>query len=204
MTWATRVTILRLLCAPAMAAVLWQYGKSQTAGAEDDRYRIAGFSLFIAAALSDALDGFIARRWRQQSALGKVLDPVADKMVLLVSLLCLTTIPSPQSAPLPVWFLVLVLSRDSFLVGGIAILRLLKREVPIHPHWTGKAATFFSFLTVAAALLKLPWAIAICWISAGFILASACFYCSTGWRILFPSVSCPPLPSSRSGRTSLL
>jgi CDP-diacylglycerol--glycerol-3-phosphate 3-phosphatidyltransferase/cardiolipin synthase len=203
MTWANRVTIARLLCIPAMAVVLWQYGKSQTEGAADDRFRIAGLSLFLTAALSDALDGYIARRWRQQSRLGKILDPLADKLLLLVSLLCLTTLPSPQSAPLPFWFLVLVLIRDVFLLGGIGFLLFRKREVPIHPHWTGKAATFFSFITVAAALLKLSWAAASCWIAAVFLLASTCVYFARGLRILVQSVSCSPLPSSRSGSASL-
>lgn len=203
MTWATRVTVLRLLCVPAMAVVLWQYGKSQTAGPADDRFRIAGFSLFLAAALSDALDGFIARHWRQQSRLGTILDPLADKLLLLVALLGLTTLPSPRSAPLPLWFLVLVLSRDTLLLAGIALLRFLKREVPIHPHWTGKAATFFSFITVAAALLKLSWAIGSCWAAAGFLIASAGFYLSTGLCILGQRGSYFPLPSSRSGNASL-
>ncbi|QSR83897.1 CDP-alcohol phosphatidyltransferase family protein [Methylacidimicrobium sp. B4] len=203
MTWANRITVLRMLCVPAMAVILWQYSRSQTAGSADERLRIAGFSLFLAAALSDALDGFIARHWRQQSRLGRVLDPLADKLLLLISLLCVTTLPSPRSAPLPLWLLVLVVSRDGFLLGGIAFLRLLKREVPIHPHWTGKTATFFAFLTVAAALLQLPWAIASCWIAAGFLIASAGVYFSTGLRILGQSGSCLPLPSSRSGSTSL-
>ncbi|MGD9897210.1 MAG: CDP-alcohol phosphatidyltransferase family protein, partial [Candidatus Methylacidiphilaceae bacterium] len=193
MTWANRVTVLRLLCIPAIAALLWQYGKSQAEGSADDRFRIAGFSLFLAAALSDALDGFIARHWRQQSPLGRILDPLADKLLLLVSLLCSTTLPSPQSAPLPFWFLILVLIRDSLLLGGIAFLRLLKREVPIHPHLTGKAATFFSFIAVAAALLKLSWAAASCWIAAGFLIVSACFYCWRGLHILSQPISCPPL-----------
>lgn len=203
MTWATRITVLRLLCVPAMAAILWQYGRSQTEGPADDRFRIAGFSLFVAAALSDALDGFIARHWKQQSRLGKILDPLADKLLLLVSLLCLTTLPSPQSGLLPFWFLILALSRDGLLLGGIAFLRALRREVPIHPHWTGKAATAFSFLTVAAALLKLPWATGACWVAAAFLVASAGFYLATGWRILIPSVSCSPLSSSQNRRASL-
>ncbi|CAB4242485.1 CDP-diacylglycerol--glycerol-3-phosphate 3-phosphatidyltransferase/cardiolipin synthase [Methylacidimicrobium sp. AP8] len=184
MTWANRVTVLRLFCVPAMAAVLWQYGKSQAGGPGDDRLRIAGISLFLAAALTDALDGFIARQWNQQSWLGRILDPLADKLLMLVSLLCLTTFPSPRSAPLPFWFLVLVVSRDSLLLSGVGLLHLLKRKVPIHPHWTGKAATFFSFVAVTAALLKLSWAAWACWIAAGFVLASAAFYLSVGLRAL--------------------
>ncbi|MDD4933050.1 MAG: CDP-alcohol phosphatidyltransferase family protein [Methylacidiphilaceae bacterium] len=203
MTWANRVTIVRLLCVPAMALMLWQYGKSQADAAADDRFRVAGFVLFLAAALSDALDGFIARHWHQQSPLGRILDPLADKLLLLVSLLCLTTLPTRQSAPLPFWFLVLVLIRDVFLLGGIGFLRLLKRQVPIHPHWTGKAATFFSFITVAAALLKLAWSTASCWIATVFLIASSAFYFWRGLRILIQGISCSPLPSSRHGSASL-
>ena len=88
--------------------------------------------------LSDALDGYLARHWNQRSALGALLDPIADKLLLLAALMTLGLGSDGASArPFPMWFPVIIISRDALLLGGYGILRHFQVPMEIRPHWTG-------------------------------------------------------------------
>ena len=93
MTWATRITILRLILVPVFVAFVITYGSDP----HEEIWRYAALLVFSIAAISDAVDGYLARHWNQSSALGALLDPVADKLLLLAALVSLSFKPSLPS-----------------------------------------------------------------------------------------------------------
>lgn len=108
--------------------------------------------IFIAAGVSDALDGLVARTLGMRSLLGTYLDPIADKTLLVTAYVALT-LPTPGAVTIPLWLTVMALSRD-FLIVLVALLLYLAagvREFP--PSLWGKWTTFFHIFTIALVLL---------------------------------------------------
>lgn len=144
------LTSLRLLLAPL---VLWRVLEGDMQGA---------FWVFVAAAVTDLLDGNIARLFNQRSVLGAWLDPIADKVMLLSTLVALVWVEV-----LPVWLLVVVGLRDAVVLLGAAAYRLLTGGLEVRPTLSGKVATFVEFTLVSLALAEealrpgmdwiLPW-----------------------------------------------
>lgn len=144
------LTSLRLLLAPI---VLWRVLEGDMPGA---------FWVFVAAAVTDLLDGNIARLFNQRSVLGAWLDPIADKVMLLSTLVALVWVEV-----LPVWLLVVVGLRDAVVLLGAAAYRLLTGGLEVRPTLSGKVATFVEFTLVSLALAEealrpgmdwiLPW-----------------------------------------------
>ncbi len=101
-------------------------------------YRYVGVALaiFALAALTDALDGFIARSWGQKSDLGMVLDPLADKLLVTAGFISFTLLEV-----IPRWLTIIVLSRDLFLIGGSVVLFMFAGKVKIPPTLLGKGTT---------------------------------------------------------------
>ncbi|OGP12418.1 MAG: hypothetical protein A2055_01675, partial [Deltaproteobacteria bacterium GWA2_47_9] len=95
----------------------------------------------------DALDGFIARFFNQKTLLGAYLDPIADKLLLVTSYIVLAII-----GIIPPWLAVLVISRDIFILIGVAVLFLNHKSFEIRPTLLGKVSTFFQLATVVIAL----------------------------------------------------
>ncbi|MDO8446379.1 MAG: CDP-alcohol phosphatidyltransferase family protein [Deltaproteobacteria bacterium] len=102
---------------------------------------------FVLAGITDALDGLIARVFNQKTLLGAYLDPIADKLLLSASYIMLAVI-----GVLPAWLTVLVLSRDIFILIGIAVLFANHRPLEIKPTILGKVSTFIQISTVVVAL----------------------------------------------------
>lgn len=96
----------------------------------------AAFLIFIVAGVSDALDGWLAKTYHLQSELGAVLDPLADK-ALIVSIYILLV----SAAVLPPWLAILVVSRDALIVGGVLVAWFLSRPVKVRPHLSSKITT---------------------------------------------------------------
>jgi cardiolipin synthase (CMP-forming) len=122
----------------------------------DGRFDIA-LAIFVAAGISDGVDGFLARRFGMKSALGAYLDPIADKLLLMSSYLFLAIPSYPAKVKVPVWLAVLVLSRD-FLLLLVALLLILtsgKKSFP--PTWCGKVTTVTLILTVLIVLCANLW-----------------------------------------------
>jgi cardiolipin synthase len=123
----------------------------------DGRFDIA-LAIFVAAGLSDGIDGFLARRLDMKSALGAYLDPIADKVLLMSSYLFLAIPSYPARMKVPVWLAVMVLSRDFLvmLVGLLLILASGKKRFP--PSWAGKVTTVVQIVTVLFVLCANLWA----------------------------------------------
>jgi cardiolipin synthase len=122
----------------------------------DGRFDIA-LALFVAAGLSDGVDGYLARRFEMQSALGAYLDPIADKLLLMSSYLFLAIPSYPARIKVPVWLAVIVLSRDflMLLVGLLLILTTGRKSFP--PTWAGKVTTVTLIVTVLFVLCANIW-----------------------------------------------
>jgi cardiolipin synthase (CMP-forming) len=111
-----------------------------------DRFLAATF-LFILAGLSDAADGFIAKRFGATSELGAYLDPVADK-ALLVSVF----VTLGLNGALPAWLIVLVVSRDLFIIGALLLAYILSNPMAVHPLWVSKVNTVAQIVLIALIL----------------------------------------------------
>jgi len=183
MTWATRITILRLLLVPVFVTLLITYDDTEK---REDFWRWAALAVFAIAGLSDALDGYLARHWNQGSALGALLDPIADKLLLFAALVTLSLIPIGHMHPFPVWFPSIIISRDALLLGGYAILRHFHVPMDIKPHWTGKFSTFFTLLAIGSVLLKLGnnLTLALCLLGAFTALICTVIYVRQGLALL--------------------
>src|SRR6188472_2005902 len=90
MTTANKITIVRILLIPAFVTMAIYYGQSVAAGDPLEWQRFAAIIIFLVAAVSDGLDGYVARHYNQRSALGVVLDPIADKGLLLAGIITLS------------------------------------------------------------------------------------------------------------------
>jgi cardiolipin synthase (CMP-forming) len=135
MTIANAITLLRL-CSIPMIVVLIHEG----------RFAAATW-LFIAAGLTDALDGYLARKLNQKSEIGAYLDALADKSLIAASFITLHF-----AGLIPFWLLVLVLFRDLMIVGAVAIAWLLNNPIPIDPLRISKANTAAQIVLVGVTL----------------------------------------------------
>lgn len=185
LTLANRITLLRLFCVPFFVLLLIYYEKSVGLGQRNELFRIAATIVFVVTFLSDALDGYIARSRNQVSRLGTILDPMADKALLLSGLVMLSS-SSVQSytTHLPVWFVWLVISRDVMLVTGSVLIHALFGSVTVVAKVPGKITTFFQMLIIAWVILDLPagpfpW---VLWTGALFTVISGIQYFFDGIR----------------------
>lgn len=144
MTVANLVTILRVLLVPVIAVAM-----------VEGLYALA-FWLFIVAGLSDAVDGAIARIFDQRSDLGAMLDPLADKALLVTVFLMLG-----MSGALPVWLVILVVSRDIVIIAGVWLADFLGTPMQVRPHPISKVNTAAQILLAVFALATLAWTLGI-------------------------------------------
>src|SRR5262249_34266512 len=110
----------------------------------------AAFLLFLAAGMSDAADGFVAKRYGWRSELGAYLDPIADK-ALLVSIY----VTLGLAGHLPVWLVIAVVSRDILIVGAVVLSWMLSRPLTMHPLLISKVNTFAQIVLAGLVLAKL-------------------------------------------------
>ncbi|HSE92967.1 MAG TPA: CDP-alcohol phosphatidyltransferase family protein, partial [Methylomirabilota bacterium] len=141
-------------------------------------------AVFVGAALTDLLDGWVARSRGMSSRLGAFLDPVADKLLLTASFVTLTYLKA-----VPFWITAVVISRDMMLVVGALTMHMVGVRIYPKPSWAGKAAMFFQVLTVLTGVLArwfelplTPWA--IMWLAAVFTIVSGLQYLVQGVRFL--------------------
>ncbi|MEM7001410.1 MAG: CDP-alcohol phosphatidyltransferase family protein [Pseudomonadota bacterium] len=118
------ITLMRIMLIVPIGALLWQ-----------DRH-LAAFGLMLVGGVSDALDGFLARRFNWQSAFGAALDPLADKLLVATVFVIFTL-----QGHIPLWVAIIVLGRDFVIVAGAGVYKLLYEEIEIAPTFLSKANT---------------------------------------------------------------
>lgn len=134
-TISTWFTIARMILAPIIVLLM-------IVG-----YWGSAFGLFVGAALSDVLDGFLARILHEQTMLGAYLDPLADKLLILCVFTTLTIVQSPLFS-IPVWFLLTVLCKEIILIAGFFIIYFWYGHVQIKPTVLGKMTTFLQMIFI--------------------------------------------------------
>jgi cardiolipin synthase len=134
--------ILSLLRLPILAPTVWALVTQRN---------VLAFILFLVSSLTDALDGWIARRFHQKSEWGKILDPLADKITLNV----LAMIMAFQGR-IPFFLALVVLVRDGAIVGGGLVLLTSRTFVP-QSSWPGKVTGVAFFAMICAGLLNVRW-----------------------------------------------
>lgn len=184
MTLANKITVGRLLLVPVFAVLAVRYGRGVEAGTADESLRWWALAVFVTAAVSDGIDGWVARRFNQRSRLGAFMDPLADKALVLTAVVVLTAVNwGPDDWRLRWWFAALVIGRDAIILGGIAVLYLAGRRVRIDPHWSGKMCTFTLMVALGWVMLKVvPFSpVWPCLVAAVFIVWSTAAYIRDGW-----------------------
>ncbi len=180
MTFATYITLFRILLIPVFIGLAVYYGQSVASGSPDESLRWWTIAAFAAAAISDAVDGYIARHFNQTSRIGAILDPLADKLMLLSGIITLSFTGWHQHFPL--WFPTLVIFRDLASIGGAFLIDHLVGKCEIKPHWTGKVATFAQFTAILWLMLDFPWLILPTAVAGGFTLISGILNLAAGIR----------------------
>lgn len=112
-----------------------------------DNHFIIAIIIFLISGITDVLDGYIARKHNMVTKWGSLLDPLADKLMLLTVLFSLS-----QTNVIPVWIFIVILAKEVLMIlGGIL---LLKDETVISSRYYGKAATFFFYLSIGIMILN--------------------------------------------------
>ena len=124
-----------------------------------DGEAVRALVIFVAAGVTDSLDGFIARFWRQQTLLGAYLDPIADKMLLTSAYVVLTIPALNPKLTIPVWVTVLVLARDVLIVVLAVILHIVTGQRSFPPLKIGKITTTAQIATVAVVLVGMAFGV---------------------------------------------
>lgn len=186
MNLACQITVVRILLVPVFGVLAVRYGMSTAAGAPDEWLRWSALAVFIFAASTDGIDGWVARRFNQKTALGAFLDPIADKLLLATGAVILTCIDwGREGWHLPLWYAVIVLLRDSLILIAICLLWNHRCKIEYGALWSGKLATVTQMVALGWIMLgwiDLPpaWP---CAVAAGFTLCSAFAYYKLGMRI---------------------
>ena len=139
------LTVFRMVLIPVFVSLLFY-----------QRFVLA-LAIFVLAGITDGLDGLLARRFDQKSQLGTILDPIADKLMLVTSFVVLSMRavfpqPLPPHLPVPVWVTVAVISRDVFILVGAAAINIVTGFRGFRPSLLGKINTTVQIFAIAAII----------------------------------------------------
>lgn len=151
MTLANKITIARLLLIPVFLVLVMTYTREQP------WIRHLALTLFVVAAVSDAVDGFVARAYNQKTRLGGVLDPLADKLLINLAFVFLA-VNTEFETPVPAWFPVIILSRDAIIVMGSYLINEHFGPFRARPRISGKLTTTLQMSSIIAVLLEVNFA----------------------------------------------
>ncbi|PZO35845.1 MAG: CDP-diacylglycerol--glycerol-3-phosphate 3-phosphatidyltransferase [Pseudanabaena frigida] len=170
-TLPTWVTLSRLIAVPIIFGLfIWQ---------DSELTRLISLSVFIIAAITDWLDGYLARKLNQITELGKFLDPLVDKVLTIALFLLFIELDQ-----IPAWAVFLIITRELLITawrGAPSISASSSANEPSKPqiigaNFWGKAKTVMQIVAIAALLVKIPYAIAFFWISVALTLISGIIY----------------------------
>src|SRR5215471_10702717 len=149
MTTANKITILRILLIPVFVVEVLYYVKTG-----NEVHSGLAILCFAVAAICDGVDGYIARRYNQRSELGAILDPLADKLLLVSGIVVLSFDHRPFLHTVPLWLTGTVIGRDILLLVGLVVIQITVGKVSVHPRILGKVATVLQMAVVLWVLLK--------------------------------------------------
>jgi cardiolipin synthase (CMP-forming) len=149
MTTANKITILRILLIPFFVVEVLYYVKNG-----NEAHRLAAILSFAIAAICDGVDGYIARRYNQRSELGAILDPLADKLLLVSGIVVLSFEHGPRLETIPLWLTGTIIGRDILVLAGMVVIQMTVGKVKVRPRLIGKVATVLQMVIILWVLLK--------------------------------------------------
>ena len=179
MNFANWISIFRIILIPFFVCTIVYYSP------EKDYLRYISLAIFLAAVISDGVDGYIARTRNMKTRLGSFLDPMADKLLLSASFITLAvTHEIPSEIRLPLWIAIIVISRDIILTLGSLLIHVLTGKLQINPSVLGKITTVLQMGTIICILLQLPFSFLVWDIAAFFTIVSGFDYIYKGSKLL--------------------
>lgn len=139
------LTFMRMALIPAFASMLF-YG----------HYKL-GLAFFVVAGITDGIDGFLARRFKQESELGTIIDPIADKLLMTTAFVILSlpnVLPQVRHLPVPFWVTATVIGRDVLILTVAAAINIITGFRGFRPSWLGKLSTLVQVLAVTLILIS--------------------------------------------------
>jgi CDP-diacylglycerol--glycerol-3-phosphate 3-phosphatidyltransferase len=175
MTTANKITVLRILLVPFFVTETIYYVQSG-----NEVHRLLAILSFAVAAICDGVDGYVARHYHQTSELGTILDPLADKLLLVSAIVVLSWNHDHRLGQIPLWLTGIIIGRDVLLLIGALLIRTMVGKITVKPRLTGKIATVFQMVLVVWLLLKWDFDHNPEWIKT-FDAATAVFTVVSGW-----------------------
>ena len=196
MTTANKITILRILLIPFFVVEVLYFVETG-----NELHRLLAIISFAMAAILDGVDGYVARHFNQWSELGTVLDPLADKLLLVSGIVVLSFDHAPRLAVIPLWLTGTIIGRDLLPGIGAVTVRLTVGKITVRPRLTGKIATVLQMAVVLWILLKwtAPHAECLKYISVAagwFTGVSGLFYVWDGMKQLGTHPASSPSPKN--------
>ncbi len=152
-------------------------------------YVVGALAVFLLAGATDLLDGFIARKFGQNTAIGAFLDPIADKLLLVSCFILLSRNVVELNVNIPLWLTITVIGRDILLVVSVVIINLTMGRHLLSPSLYGKATTFFQLLTVFMVLvvnalnIDMPLWGTVYYVTAALTVISGLHYMGRGMKL---------------------
>jgi cardiolipin synthase len=171
MTLPNKITITRLILLPFFIWAVVSYFPGQ------QNLRYIALSIFIIACLTDFMDGYLARRFKQRTDLGRILDASVDKTFIILSFFTLSLFSNyPEAVQLPIWVVWTVIGRDVAVVMGTIFIYLKFKELYIFPAMLGKISIVFEMGTIISILLLFKYSYIIWNLTVIFVMASGIVY----------------------------
>jgi CDP-diacylglycerol--glycerol-3-phosphate 3-phosphatidyltransferase len=175
------LTLLRIFFVPLLVAALVQDRMDFSLGSTHVSHDLLALGIFLVASATDLLDGYLARRWKQVTTVGTLLDPIADKLLISAALIGLV-----QVQLVPAWVVVLIVGRE-FAVSGLRSIAA-SAGYTIRASELGKTKMVSQVVAVSLFLLGMhwkvlaPWAMGWMWFVVAFAIISAADYFLKFWR----------------------
>ncbi len=181
LTLSNKISLSRICCIPPLVFCITQVQ-------HNNHYRYICLFIMAIIGLSDVLDGYVARKRNEMTNLGRYLDPFADKLVLVISCIILSSDRIWPEPRFPDWIPTVIVCRDLILIFGTIALLLITGRVNCRPTILGKASTFLQIIAVISVLIgnhvPIPALAAIWWMTVAFTCASGLFYMYRGVKQL--------------------
>lgn len=179
LTFANKITVCRILSVPCFIAVILSYEPHL------EYLRYVALGIFLFSVITDFIDGYIARAFRQKTKAGALLDPLADKLLLISSFICLYEMREVLGhVQIPLWLVVAVISRDAMLLLGWMIIQVQKGDFDVKPNMWGKLTTVLQMISIAGTLLRWDFLPIVWYVTLVFTLISSINYIREGIKIL--------------------
>ena len=179
LTFANKVTIGRILLVPFFIATVLYLSPQRP------YLRWVALGLFLTAVISDIIDGYIARVHHQKTRAGAILDPLADKVLLISAFICLyIRRGSFEEFVFPLWFVVAIISRDIILILGAMIIQLATGKLEMEANRSGKMTAFLQIVCVLGMLLQWSFTRVFWYVALVATIISGVIYIKEGIKLI--------------------